>query len=37
MGAIVFDTCLKDDALWFNSGKGEGGEEVGENAAVHSV
>jgi hypothetical protein len=37
MGAIVFDACLEDDALWLNSGEGEGGEEVGENAAVHSV
>jgi hypothetical protein len=37
MGAIVFDACLKDDALWLNSGEGESGEEVGENAAVHSV
>ena len=34
MGAIVFDACLEDDALWLNSGEGEGGEEVGEEGPV---
>jgi hypothetical protein len=37
MGAIVFDACLKNNAVWLNSGEGEGGEEVGENTAVYSV